>query len=872
MFRKIYQFPAVLAVCMCASSVFADQAPNPRSAVSVNANSGRGSGAAKVSTRGDGSSESVVSRGNAVSARSTSANVTARSAAAKTTVARTGRTTAVKQANMVNRSASVSRSASTPARAGAMTKATLGRSAIPGMKNNARSATKNILNTGMARSANMARATAVFGDVSKIGGGYSQCRDSYATCMDQFCANANETFRRCYCSQKFTDFQETEAMFEEVKGLLQRFEDNNLNAVDKTAAEVNAMYTATVGEAAIKNDVSGAQSILSEIGDLLSGKKKAGQTKKEEPKKTSLDLGSLTSGMTFDMDDIWGGGGFDDMFSSNKRSSGPNMAEMSGQELYNVSNQQCLEIVGEACSSNAILNMATSSYSILITQDCNLYEKKLDAQRQAIMNTVREAEKMLRDARLEEYRAHNSADVNECLTKVRSAMLQETACGSNYKRCLDYSGQYVNQTTGDPIYSPLLFKLTEMINLYSSGADSFGDVLAKNTEFDKFLESKKMFVTTALDSCRDIADTVWTEFKRTAIIEIAQAQDEKIEEVKASCVSTMAECYDSQSGALKDFDTTSAQSAGAIAANAARAMCSDKVAACAALYSPNSNATCKFDTQGRITNATNCGLGALLDYVATVDSIKISEGCGEAMAKYAEETCAPSSSDTAHKYPWGCRLRKRDEVYKMLRDRADVYCDVSQTADNRLNQSMLDPNETVKTLGENISTEIGIMLSQECEKAGGLWVDAACELMHVSDNTIAKRVVSTEGENAGQLVDSETDTLTRNTSIPVCSMRNADTTLTQQNTRLEKFYKEIGATEHKDALDTYGACYENSLEVQCLAIAGENNEYATYDKDKLECKFKPLWYQEKCESIGGYYHDEVCYYADKTDDNQVTPE
>lgn len=863
MFRKIYQFPAVLAVCMCASSVLADQAPNPRSAVSVNANSGRGSGTTKVTTRGDGSSDSVVSRGGAVSARNASANVTARSAAAKTTVARTGRTTAVK--NMTNRSASVSRSATTPARAGSVSKASLGRSAIPGMKNNARSATKNIMNTGMARAANMARATAVFGDVSKIGGGYSQCRDSYATCMDQFCANANETFRRCYCSQKFTDFQETEAMFEEVKGLLQRFEDNNLNAVDKTAAEVNAMYTATVGEAAIKNDVSGAQSILSEIGDLLNGKKKAGQsTKKTEQKKTSLDLGSLTSGVTFDMDDIWSGGSFDDMFSSNKRTTGPNMAEMSGQELYNVSNEQCLEIVAESCSSNAILNMATSSYSILITQDCNLYEKKLDAQRQAIMNTVREAEKMLRDARLEEYRAHNSADVNECLAKVQTAMTMETACGADYKRCMDPTGMYINPSTGDPIYSPLLFKLVEVINLYDP-TDS------KNADFDKYLDEKKMFATTALDSCRDIADTVWTEFKRTAVIQIAQAQDEKIEEVKASCVKTMGECYDNQSGALKDFDTTSAQSAGAIAANAARAMCSDKVAACAALYSPNSNATCKFDNQGRITNATNCGLGALLDYVATVDSIKISEGCGEAMAKYAEETCAPSASDTAHKYPWGCRLRKRDEVYKMLRDRADVYCDVSQTVDDRINASMVDPNETVKTLGENISMEIGLMLSQECEKAGGLWVDAACDVMTVSDNTIAKRVVDTsnDSETSGQLIDSG-ETLTRNASIPICSMRNADTTLTQQNARLEKFYKDIGATEHKDALDTYGACYENSLQVQCEAQGGK--EYAHYDKDKAVCVFEELWYKEKCESIDGYYENKVCYYPATVEGTETTPE
>lgn len=839
MFRKIYQFPAVLAVCMCASSVLADQAPNPRSAVSVNANSGRGSGTTKVTTRGDGSSDSVVSRGGAVSARNASANVTARSAAAKTTVARTGRTTAVK--NMTNRSASVSRSATTPARAGTVSKAGLGRSAIPGMKNNARSATKNIMNTGMARAANMARATAVFGDVSKIGGGYSQCRDSYATCMDQFCANANETFRRCYCSQKFTDFQETEAMFEEVKGLLQRFEDNNLNAIDKTAAEVNAMYTATVGEAAIKNDVSGAQSILSEIGDLLSGKKKAGQ-KSQETKKTSLDLGSLTSGITFDMDDIWGGGGFDDMFGSNKRKTGPNMAEMSGQELYNVSNEQCLEIVGDACSSNAILNMATSSYSILITQDCNLYEKKLDAQRQAIMNTVREAEKMLRDARLEEYRAHNSADVNECLSKVQTAMTMETACGADYKRCMDPTGLYINPSTGDPIYSPLLFKLVEVINLYDPN-DS------KNADFDKYLDEKKMFATTALDSCRDIADTVWTEFKRSAVIQIAQAQDEKIEEVKASCVQTMGECYDSQSGALKDFDTTSAQSAGAIAANAARAMCSDKVAACAALYSSNSNATCKFDNQGRITNATNCGLGALLDYVATVDSTKIAEGCADALTKYAQDTCAPSSSDSTNKYPWGCRNRARHLLEKDLLERASIYCDVSNTADDRLNTDLLDYANTVSKLSESISSELSIMLSDACDSVDGIWIDAAQSDTPIENVVMNKSVYKADKDGAAIKAEQKETYEIYGYSLPEEY---------KDMKPLAAFLDKISVPANSD-ISTYGICIENNVKVQCDAQGGE--EYATYDARTDSCKFTDKWYEQKCADIGGYYEKNICYYA-----------
>ena len=831
---------------MCASSVFADQAPNPRSAVSVGSNSGRTT-STKVVTRGDGSSTSVVSRGGTVSARSAgnTANVSARSAAPvkSATVARTGRNT-VRAANIVNKT---NRSATTAARAGSVSRANLGRSAVMGAKNNARSATKAISNMGMARAANKARATAVFSDISKIGGGYSQCRDSYATCMDQFCANANDTFRRCYCSEKFTQFQETEETFEEIKLILQSFEDNELNAVDKTAAEVNAMYTATVGEAAIKKDVSGAAEKLGNIADLLSGKKK-----KTEEKKTTLDISSLSTGFSVDMDNLWGGGSVDSLFGGGS-SRGVNMAEMSGQQLYNESNKQCLEITKEACSSNALLNMATSSYTIMINQDCNMYEKKLDAQRQAIQNTVREANKMLMTARLEDHRSHNSADVNECLTKVQTAMTMETACGANYKRCLDPTGQYINPSTGEPIYSPLLFKLVEVINLYKPEDP-------KNEDFKTWLDGKRIYAETALDSCRGIADTVWSEFKSAAIIEIAQAQDAKIEQVKGTCVQTMGECYDSQSGSLKDFDTTSAQSAGAIAANAARAMCSDKVAACAALFVPNNqaNTACHFNDQGQIENATNCGLSQLLDYVAVVDSTKIAEGCADAMTKYAQELCGPGS-DTSHKYPWGCRNMYRHDLEMNLLNRATIYCEVNPAeGDNRLNEDLLNYANVVSRLSETVSAELGTMLRDECEKAEGVWIDAF--EIKSTEKELKKTVTKT---TTG--ADGEPTTYTDTYTVTEFGFGTDDKTgkKYRDEKQLPAFLSAIGVTEAKGAheLKSYGVCMENSVKVQCDAIAGEKNKYAEYDAKTDTCKLKDDWYTEKCAAIGGYFENDTCYYA-----------
>ena len=366
--------------------------------------------------------------------------------------------------------------------------ATVGRSATTVRSTNARGATNNTaarsaVKPNTAR-ASVARATAVFNDISKIGGGYAACRESYATCMDQFCANANDTYRRCYCSSRYAEFRNTEDALDQAQTLLMRFEDNNLNAVDKTAAEVGAMYSATVGESAIKNDTSAAAKMLDEIGDLLSGKKKT-----YTANTASTSLGILSLDFSGDINDIWSDGG-SSIFSNG---GGQNLSDLDGVELYNAANKQCMSIVADSCESSAVSNMARSSYSIMITQDCNAYQKNIDKRVEAVKQTVRTAEKYLREARLEEYRSHNSADVNECISRVRTALTADTACGANYKRCMDYTGAYINQTTGEPIYSPRLFQLTNIITLpgyTNSGANM--DVLGANPEFNKFLESKKI--------------------------------------------------------------------------------------------------------------------------------------------------------------------------------------------------------------------------------------------------------------------------------------------------------------------------------------------------------------------------------------------
>ena len=537
---------------------------------------------------------------------------------------------------------------------------------------------------------------------------------------------------------------------------------------------------------------SGAQSILNEIGDLLSGKKKA-VSSNATTTANSGSLGVISLDFSTDMGDIWGGNGnFGDggesLFDNSKA---VDMTDLEGIALYNASNKQCLQVMKDSCENSAILNMATSAYNIMITQDCNMYEKSLNKKREQVLTTVRQAEKILREARLEEYRAHNSRDVNECISKVQTAMFAETACGANYKRCLDYSGAYINPSTGGAVYSPRLFELTNIITL--EGATGNTDLLGQNPAFDKFLETKKMYAESALDSCRTIADNVWTEFKRMALIEIAQAQDEKIQQVKDSCVSTMAECYDNQSGQLKDMDTTTAQASGAISASAARAMCKEKVDACSNLY--------------------DGGLDELKDFVNTVDSIKITEGCTDALTKYVQdELCAPAANETDRKYPWGCRDKKRTDIEKAIGLRKDVYCAVQQ--DDTLN---IDIDKTVTSLVDSVIAELDVMYDTECDAVGGIWVESG---------------------------DTGDSTYVKNTNFE------------------QKFYSAvIGGTKKTgdDGVNTFGVCYANSLKIQCEMQSTATNGLAKYDEVAGKCVFEPDWYKNRCEFIGGYYENDTCY-------------
>ena len=79
---------------------------------------------------------------------------------------------------------------------------------------------------------------------SNFGNEYNTCRDAYFTCMDQFCATQNESYRRCVCSSKLKDIQAKEKSLSQTSDSLKDFKELNIDVISKTSNEVKAMLSA----------------------------------------------------------------------------------------------------------------------------------------------------------------------------------------------------------------------------------------------------------------------------------------------------------------------------------------------------------------------------------------------------------------------------------------------------------------------------------------------------------------------------------------------------------------------------------------------------------------------------------------------------
>lgn len=523
--------------------------------------------------------------------------------------------------------------------------------------------------------------------------------------MDQFCAVQNESYRRCVCSSRLNDVQARERALSQTATQLQDFVDLNIAVIPNTADEVKAMLTASEGEAAAANakDTSASAQQLAGISGVLSGTKSK----------------ALSTAGTLDI-----AGNIDAIWSTTEFTSGINLANLSGEALYNAVHAQCIELVAENCTSTATLNMVASAYGMYIENDCSALMNALDKNKVQADSSIRQTERDMNVARLENYDAHNSTSINDCVALVRADITHDAACGTNYIHCLDLSGKYLNRDTGAPIYSPEFYQLDSQISLS-------GDVLAnpENRLFVAELDKKRLNATKSLETCRDLADDVWNEFLRQAIAEIYQGQQERVRQVKDECLDVVNKCYDEQAQKLKDFSNVKEQLLLGARLELSEEMCKQKLDACSNLYGGGSE-----------------GLDLLLIAMRKITDQKIAQNCGVTLQEFLTDICTPPTTDSSHQYPYNCRDYTPGDAQYAIIDKCnkdstittDGCGDYQGSLYHKLVlyalQACVRPEESTSPIPNHILADVNMVmasiradmakeLSAECTKMEQDWVD-----------------------------------------------------------------------------------------------------------------------------------------------------
>ena len=545
---------------------------------------------------------------------------------------------------------------------------------------------------------------------SAFGADYTTCRDAYFTCMDQFCASMDDTYRRCICSSRLNEIKQKQSALSQSTDSLTAFHDLNMDIIKKSAGEVAAMTSATVGEqtAAATHDNSQSAQTLSTISDVLAQAKN----------KSLSTAGTLDAGG--DIKSIW---------TTTDLASGANIANLTGETLYNAVNAQCSNMVAEKCPESS-LNMIISAYGMYIENDCSNLATNLAKQKNTANSAIRETGREMGAARLENYDAHNSLSINECIASVRQDLTANTACGPDFVHCLDITGLYLNIDSGEPIYSPNFYNLANQISLSGNILNNQTNHMIVNT-----LNTKKVFAEKSLDKCRDLSGDIWDEFMRQAIIEIHQKQQEKIRTVRTECLGVVNDCYDTQTNQLKDFSNIGDKTLLGLNMETVEDLCREKLDTCSNLYGGGPN-----------------GLTALVNAMHDIVSQRIVAECQNLLQDFGNNLCAVQSTDTLHTYPYTCRVYSPgDQRYATIAKCNDTSSIDTQTcgADyanslyqrfvNYAMQVCIRPSE-YETLANNVPTAVlqdinivmdkmriamGTELSRECERLGGIWVSNA---------------------------------------------------------------------------------------------------------------------------------------------------
>ncbi len=390
---------------------------------------------------------------------------------------------------------------------------------------------------------------------------FSKCKTVFFDCMDEFCANKDSQLRRCACSSRINEFDNTKKNLDMVEDKLLDFSERLLT-VNLDKEDAIAMNQATEGEIAFSQaDKSASKKMLDEIAKKLN---------------TSFDDSNFDQNLNAISLSLNADAAFDSIDSF----AGASTTTKSGTELYTAALPVCREMALEICSPDD-LAIAENGYQMAIEQDCNTVKKSYQTQVDQARTKVFESGALLDISRLDIHQKRNSDDILTCKSKMLEMLTDSTVCGDGLGKCLDTTGRYIDPTTGETFLTTYLADLSKLITR-PVGNQTWTNAPG-NDRFVQYLNSKKKFLEPAMAACEDISDYVWDAFIEDALAQIKLAQESKLNDVRQSCTTLVAQCMNETFDSIADFDSRALSIFGVAADKTVNAMCSDVQVACSAL-------------------------------------------------------------------------------------------------------------------------------------------------------------------------------------------------------------------------------------------------------------------------------------------------
>ena len=323
------------------------------------------------------------------------------------------------------------------------------------------------------------------------------CYDAYFGCMDQFCITDNASGGACNCSDDIVGYNDELAAIQDILDEANRLNTEEVERV-KAGADADIVFT---GERRYDEDGN----ILDE-GEI---------SEAEEKEKKRADLLSLWNTSIDDSDDdLWG------------TSTGANIADMVGRELYDAANQLCVNQVPESCSGD--IAFLQQLYSRQITSDCLGYKNSLAQQRAKAENELASAESAVRNALQESFESANKYDLGQCMVEFKKCMQTADACGENWENCVatiameNMQNNAAVSTAGTTV---------DTVDTY--------DITASTMEM---LSAKRPICENVLDQCVAVRDQVWPNFLRESAPTIKVAESQAESKFRQSCLTSISEC------------------------------------------------------------------------------------------------------------------------------------------------------------------------------------------------------------------------------------------------------------------------------------------------------------------------------------------